>query len=75
MQRYTVTAATERPHLGVLCSEDRFGQEGRTQVRRILRSEGEGINSAVGAYVETIFGGDQGLEMMKADHGWGSIAR
>jgi hypothetical protein len=39
------------------------------------RSESKGINPAVGTYVETIPGGDQGLEMMKAHHGWGRIAR
>jgi hypothetical protein len=34
-----------------------------------LRSESKGINPAVGTHVETISGGDQGLEMTKALHG------
>jgi hypothetical protein len=34
-----------------------------------LRSESKSVNPAVGPYVETIPGGDQGLEMTKALHG------
>jgi hypothetical protein len=35
----------------------------------ILQSESEGMNPAVSSYIETIPGGDQGLEMTKAHHG------